>query len=263
MMYASKNDITHRFQKSRLPYKFWLAHYTSSTDYTGSYQMWQRTSKGSVPGISGYVDMNIAYFGYGSAAKPKHTHDFENGTVIGKIVEPTCAEAGYKMMRCKECSESQKVELPATGKHQFGEWEVDEENSKEGAIVLVRTCSACKKTETKTTKERPTTNTVTNNTVANEVDNNVTTNSTTTNETVVPPTTNDNEEPPAVEPPHEHVLDDGTITKPATCTEEGEKVYKCIDETCGYEKTETIEKAEHTYNDENVCSVCGQSKPQE
>ena len=28
------------------------------------YQMWQYTSKGSVPGISGNVDMNVAYFKY-------------------------------------------------------------------------------------------------------------------------------------------------------------------------------------------------------
>ena len=188
MMYANKNDITHRFQKSRLPYKFWLAHYTSSTDYTGSYQMWQRTSKGSVPGISGYVDMNIAYFGYGSVAKPKHTHDFENGTVIGKVVEATCGEAGYKVMRCKECSESQKIELPATGKHEYGEWEVDEEKSKEGAIVLVRKCTVCKKAETKTVTERPVSNTtnsvVTNSATANN-------NTTTTNEVPTNPVSND------------------------------------------------------------------------
>lgn len=179
MMYANKNDITNRFQKGRLPYKFWLAHYTSSTDYTGSYQMWQRTSKGSVPGISGYVDMNIAYFGYGSVAKPKHTHDFEHGTIIGKVVEPTCVEAGYKMMRCKECSESERIEIPATGVHKFSDWVLDEKNSTSGKYVYTRTCSICKKIETKVTKEKLNTNTV----IANETSNSVSIDNSSTNET--------------------------------------------------------------------------------
>ena len=188
MMYANKHDITSRFQKSRLPYKFWLAHYTSSTDYTGSYQMWQRTSKGSVPGISGYVDMNIAYFGYGSAAKPKHTHDFENGTVIKKV-DPTCIEAGYKIMRCKECSESQQVEIPATGIHKYGEWITDTERSTEEKTVLNRICSVCKKVETKTVPASSANTTVENKIVNSTVENTIisgeTNNTTTTVENKV------------------------------------------------------------------------------
>lgn len=182
MMYANKNDITHRFQKSRLPYKFWLAHYITATDYTGSYQMWQRTSKGSVPGISGYVDMNIAYFGYGDMAKPKHTHDFVNGTLIGKVVEPTCNTAGYKMMRCKECSESQKIEIPATGKHQYGEWVLDEKNSTEGKYLYTRTCSTCKKVETKTVKQKLETDNTVTNSIVNNTTNTAITNTPTNNE---------------------------------------------------------------------------------
>ena len=45
-------------------YDFWLAHYTARTDYTGPYGMWQYTSSGSVPGISGRVDCNHAYKDY-------------------------------------------------------------------------------------------------------------------------------------------------------------------------------------------------------
>ena len=40
-------------------FAIWLAHYTSGqTDYTGKYDFWQYTSKGSVPGINGNVDLN-------------------------------------------------------------------------------------------------------------------------------------------------------------------------------------------------------------
>ena len=39
----------------------WLAHYTSQTDYTGTYSYWQQSCTGSVPGIDAYVDMNLYY----------------------------------------------------------------------------------------------------------------------------------------------------------------------------------------------------------
>ena len=293
MMYANKSDITNRFQKSRLPYKFWLAHYTSSTDYTGSYQMWQRTSKGSVPGISGYVDMNIAYFGYGSVAKPKHTHDFENGTVIGKIVEPTCTKPGYKVMRCKECSESQKIDIPATGKHEY-EWVVDEKNSTEGKYILIGTCKICKETTKKTSTERPvtnTTNSITNTNTTNTVDNNTTnsvvnetdTSNTVNNEiadgntsdsenktnTVVDENTsatdttvenkvaNETSNTEGTLDPHTHVWDEGTVVTEATCTEEGERAYKC---SCGETKTEKIPALGHNYSN-GSCTRCGNEDP--
>lgn len=41
-------------------YKIWLAQYVDIPTYTATrYDMWQYTSKGSVPGISGNVDMNV------------------------------------------------------------------------------------------------------------------------------------------------------------------------------------------------------------
>ncbi len=43
-----------------LDYKIWLAQYVDIPTYTATrYDMWQYTSKGSVPGISGNVDMNV------------------------------------------------------------------------------------------------------------------------------------------------------------------------------------------------------------
>ena len=45
-------------------YRIWLAQYASQATYGGKYDMWQYTSKGSVSGISGNVDMNINLLGY-------------------------------------------------------------------------------------------------------------------------------------------------------------------------------------------------------
>ncbi|MCI9063266.1 MAG: hypothetical protein HFJ17_01490 [Clostridia bacterium] len=66
-LYASKYYLTSIFKTDEIlkevsGCKIWLAHYTSATNYTGKYNMWQYSSKGSVKGISGNVDMNEVYF---------------------------------------------------------------------------------------------------------------------------------------------------------------------------------------------------------
>ena len=45
-------------------YPLWVADYRSSLGYTGDYHIWQYTSSGSVPGISGAVDLNRDDHGY-------------------------------------------------------------------------------------------------------------------------------------------------------------------------------------------------------
>ena len=42
-------------------YDTWLAHYTNKTSYSKPYYIWQLTNQGKVPGINGYVDLNILY----------------------------------------------------------------------------------------------------------------------------------------------------------------------------------------------------------
>ena len=39
----------------------WLAHYIRQTTYTGKYMMWQCSCTGKVPGIYGFVDINVLY----------------------------------------------------------------------------------------------------------------------------------------------------------------------------------------------------------
>lgn len=62
MLYASASAVRRYWLYSKVrKYDYWLAHYTTKTNYSGPYVMWQCTSKGKVDGINGYVDFNIAY----------------------------------------------------------------------------------------------------------------------------------------------------------------------------------------------------------
>lgn len=84
MFYAAKNELTDelKWETSRLEkrYRIWVSQYADleKTDYVGAYAMWQHTNQGSVAGIDGDVDLNIAYFGYSgtessrSSVLPEH-----------------------------------------------------------------------------------------------------------------------------------------------------------------------------------------------
>ena len=64
-IYASRNWFYQKLDTVTLEkYVIWLAEYRSVPLYQGYYQMWQYTSKGSIDGIKGNVDMNISYLGY-------------------------------------------------------------------------------------------------------------------------------------------------------------------------------------------------------
>lgn len=76
MHYGNKNSFKNTWNMGTLnKYKVWLAHYTDKTDYSGKYNMWQYTSTGRVNGISGNVDLNIAYFKLSSNANEEVKDD--------------------------------------------------------------------------------------------------------------------------------------------------------------------------------------------
>ena len=81
MFYSSRNEMNNenQWEVSRIDkdYKIWVAQYpeqpypaTPESSYYGVHHMWQYSTKGSVPGISENVDMNVAYFGYDGVEKP-------------------------------------------------------------------------------------------------------------------------------------------------------------------------------------------------
>lgn len=63
-VYASKSWMTNSISTGSLPGScyIWVAQYNTSCTYSGKYSMWQYSSKGSIPGIKGRVDMNKSYF---------------------------------------------------------------------------------------------------------------------------------------------------------------------------------------------------------
>ena len=69
-VYASYNWYVNLINGPELAkyYDIWLAHYATSTPYTGEYQMWQYTGQGYVNGIIGNVDLDVYYMYKGPAA---------------------------------------------------------------------------------------------------------------------------------------------------------------------------------------------------
>lgn len=78
-IYANKDWLENRIDDDcKSKYDVWLAQWSSKPTYTGNFTMWQYSSKGTVKGISGNVDMNISYKDYASIsnkAQPKKTID--------------------------------------------------------------------------------------------------------------------------------------------------------------------------------------------
>lgn len=61
-IYASKNWLNNNLYVEKLSdYAIWLAEYKEKPTYEGEYHMWQYSSKGSIDGIEGRVDLNISY----------------------------------------------------------------------------------------------------------------------------------------------------------------------------------------------------------
>lgn len=238
MMYANKSDLTSRISRSAFSgYKMWLAHYTSQTDYSGSYNMWQYTSKGAVSGINGYVDMNIAYFSYGTTAAPKHTHDF-NEVVKNSEKPATCTQEGSKTLRCS-CGDTEVQKIPKL-EHKYGKWEITKPATVEEEGLRTKKCSNCGDTQVEPiAKLKPNTNTNSNNTSNNNTVKNETNTNTVT---------------------HTHSFTEEDISKRVepTCKDEGTKTMKC---SCGETQIVKIPVTDKHNFDNGKCTICGKVDP--
>ncbi len=63
-VYASKSWMSGKINAGSLPgsCSIWVAQYNTACSYSGRYNIWQYSSKGSIPGIKGNVDMDKSYF---------------------------------------------------------------------------------------------------------------------------------------------------------------------------------------------------------
>lgn len=76
-LYTNLDWISNRIDMSRAKaFDVWLAQWNDKPTYSGNFGMWQYTSSGSVNGISGNVDMNIAYYDYPSIIKAAGLNGF-------------------------------------------------------------------------------------------------------------------------------------------------------------------------------------------
>lgn len=84
IFYASKNELSAnaKWNTSTIETKFkiWMAWYNQDTlnlatgpKYSGKCDMWQYTNKGTIPGITKSVDVDVAYFGYDGTEAAKDT----------------------------------------------------------------------------------------------------------------------------------------------------------------------------------------------
>lgn len=90
-VYTNKNWLDHVVSDEvKSKYDTWLAQWTSTPSYVGPYGMWQYTSSGTVDGISGRVDMDIAYKNYPEIIKRKQLNGWS-----GADVSQTSENHGY------------------------------------------------------------------------------------------------------------------------------------------------------------------------
>lgn len=110
MLYSGKNELVGNvaWDVSVLEQKYpiWIAAYSDGAypavlkpDYDGACGMWQYTNRGVVDGITGYVDMNVAYFSYDEDAQPEDSsktpvsvNEAELGIVFKSVNEEVTAK---------------------------------------------------------------------------------------------------------------------------------------------------------------------------
>ncbi len=78
MLYSNKYWLETRLDYDRLKrFDIWLAQWGKEPTWNGNFGIWQYTSDGSVDGIQGKVDMNIAYRDYPAIIKKAGLNGFD------------------------------------------------------------------------------------------------------------------------------------------------------------------------------------------
>jgi GH25 family lysozyme M1 (1,4-beta-N-acetylmuramidase) len=76
-IYASKSFFDNYFDNEvKTRYSIWVAQYYDRCTYTGTYKIWQKSSKGRVNGITGDVDLDESYEDFPKIIKNAHLNGF-------------------------------------------------------------------------------------------------------------------------------------------------------------------------------------------
>lgn len=90
---SAVSGFKERMDDSQLQsYTHWIAQYATKCTYNGVIGIWQYSSKGSVDGIKGNVDMDICYIDFPSVIKNKGLNGFGNLPSADWIVQPAKAK---------------------------------------------------------------------------------------------------------------------------------------------------------------------------
>ena len=111
MLYANKNLLTNDVTASSISsnYPIWLANYTTSTSYSGDYSYWQYSSSGTVPGISGNVDMDFRYVKKPSAPSSLSYSAAASGKSITLTWSRVNEAYGYQILRMNNSTGAYEV----------------------------------------------------------------------------------------------------------------------------------------------------------
>ena len=140
-VYASKSWWSnHLYLSDYNQYSKWTAIYSGTyAENADASDIWQYSSSGRVPGISGNVDINYMFRNPAPSPTPTCSHLI---TVTESNKEPTCTEEGYTgAVRCSSCGTviSERQSIPALG-HMWGDWKVVREATATEDGEEVRTC---------------------------------------------------------------------------------------------------------------------------
>lgn len=106
------------------PYAHWVAQYASKCSYKGDYGIWQYSSKGSVGGISGNVDLDYGYIDYPTIIKDggfngytkTESEDSTPATAVGSDRDKIVAQARAWLGK-KESDDSHKEIIDVYNSH--------------------------------------------------------------------------------------------------------------------------------------------------
>lgn len=170
----------------------------------------------------------------------------------GKITkEATCTVAGTITYTCRTCSETKTETIEATG-HSYNSWSSRLATCTTDGYTTY-TCGVCSTKKTETIPATGHSPVIKNAKEATCTEKGYTGDS-------VCSTCNRTLSKGETIAANGHSYDDGKVTKAATCTEDGTKLYTCL--TCSETKTESIKALGHDYDDgkitkEATCTAAG------